>query len=475
MAKSADKPLPYDKQAELGVLGSVVLMPSLIDDLESFLAPGDFLIDGHGIIYRHMLKIYRECGRFDPVLLADSLRASHEYELAGGHAYLGEVVRACPNAAHGIYYGEVVVEHAKRRRLIELAARLTEAAYAHGDIESITANAKQVLDGTTTKNVGFVSLADAYAELLADIRAPQQASGKGGIWWGLPLMDELVGPVMPGEIAIIAARPSKGKTALGVQVGINAAERGRSVLFASLEMKSTQVALRELCGRSGVLMRDVRTRAIGADAIAKMHAQAELSKAMRFYILGEPRTTASRIRAAARAAEARHGLDCVIVDYLGLVGRERGEGRLERHEHIAESMGRLKALAMELSVPVFCLCQLNRDAQEAEPTLANLRDSGAVEQDADFVVFIHHVPHPYLIVAKNRQGATGQIRVDWDGEQTRFLHTDEPMQQPAPTQRKSKPYLGNADKPRPSFVMNHKPTPAPNREAAFDQYNTEEF
>jgi replicative DNA helicase len=475
MAKSADKPLPYDKQAEIGVLGSVVLLANIIDDLEGILSPGDFLVDGNGIIYKHMLKVYREYGKFDPLLLADSLKASHEYELAGGHEYLGMITRSVPTAANWLYYAELVIENAKRRRLIELAARITEAAYAHGDIELITANAKQVLDGTTTKSVGFVSLADAYAELLADIRAPQAATGKGGIWWGLPLMDELIGPVMPGEIAIIAARPSKGKTALGVQVGINAAEKGRSVLFASLEMKSTQVALRELCGRSGVLMRDVRTRTIGTDAIAKMHAQAELSKAMRFYILGEPRTTASRIRAAARAAEARHGLDCVIVDYLGLIGRERGEGRLERHEHIAESMGRLKALAMELSVPVFCLCQLNRDAQEAEPTLANLRDSGAVEQDADFVVFIHHVPHPYLIVAKNRQGATGQIRVDWNGETTRFLHTDEPMQQPAPTQRKSKPYLGNADKPRPSFVMNHKPTPAPNREAAFDQYNTEEF
>lgn len=267
--------------------------------------------------------------------------------------------------------------------------------------------------------------AEAIADdVLAELK--ESAVTKPGVLSGLIDLDVTLGPMMPGELAIIAARPGCGKTSLGMQMAQHVATRG-PVLFVSLEMKDRELIRRSLSSISGVNSRRLRESNISeAEFDHLLRARHELT-GLELDICAPPRATITQICGVAKYRKAIGGLRMLVIDYLGLVLPATEDRRMERYLQVGQFTAALKALAKDCDCPVLALAQLNRDAQSREPTLANLRESGSIEQDADIVVLIHHQEEAgkvHLIIAKHRHGQAGKVRMRWDAATTSF-HTDE--------------------------------------------------
>jgi replicative DNA helicase len=281
--------------------------------------------------------------------------------------------------------------------------------------------------------IGGGAMESRRAELVADdvLRELQESAvSRPGVLTGLYALDAVTGPVMPGELVIIAARPGCGKTSLAMQIAQHVAIRGQ-VLFVSLEMKDRELIRRSLSARSGVNSRVLReSKVTAADFDRLLAARHDLTGLM-LEIAAPPRATVQQICGAAKYRKAVEGLRMLVVDYIGLVQTAQEDRRMERHLQVAQITAALKGLAKELDVPVVALAQLNRDAQNREPTLANLRESGAIEQDADIVLLIHHPEekhfdgHVDLHVAKHRHGDTGIVALQWLPETTSFADRPE--------------------------------------------------
>ena len=237
---------------------------------------------------------------------------------------------------------------------------------------------------------------------------------------------------MPGELGILAARPAMGKTALAMQKALHNARQGRRVLFVSLEMRNRELARRLLCQEAELDSRLLRGRRVDAAARARLQAAHEELAGLPIRLWDPASATLAEIRGVARHMRATGGLYLLIVDYLGLIKPSADSKRLQRHEQVQQTSAGLKELAKELCIPVLALCQLNREADGEEPRLSHLRESGAIEQDADMVLLLHHPEREqsksgnqkkriaYLIIGKHRHGETGRIKLQWHPSETRF-------------------------------------------------------
>jgi replicative DNA helicase len=326
------------------------------------------------------------------------------------------------------WYLEEIRTAWKRRRLSELAEQAGKRAdLPAADPDKIAAWLESQLDFLAAGAGGPLETRRAEAvadDVLAELQAA--ATTKPGVMTGVLKLDSTLGPIMPGELAIIAGRPGGGKTSLGMQIAQHVATRG-PVLFISLEMKDRELIRRTLSSISGIDSRRLRESRIGpADHERLRDARTELT-GLPLQICAPPRASIGQICGVAKYRKAVDGsLRMVFVDYIGLIQASGDDRRLERHLQVGQFTGALKALAKELECPVVALAQLNRDAQNKEPTLANLRESGSIEQDADIVLLIHH-PSPglaHLHIAKHRHGETGVVRMKWTPETTTFSAED---------------------------------------------------
>jgi replicative DNA helicase len=239
---------------------------------------------------------------------------------------------------------------------------------------------------------------------------------------GLDTIDNSLGGLFPGELTVVAARTSNGKTALALQIAEHNAERNRPVLFFSLEMTATELGQRLLCGRTQVDNRDVRKGTVGADDVARLIGETKILATLPLWVWARYGTTLAMIRGLSQIHHSRHGIRMIVVDYIARV--KRTDFRMERREFIGEITNGLKDLAKELNVPVLALSQLNREAEGETPSLAMLSESSSVENDADAVLFLHRDrehPETKLIIAKQRHGVTGTFSLYFDGPRTRFL------------------------------------------------------
>jgi replicative DNA helicase len=254
---------------------------------------------------------------------------------------------------------------------------------------------------------------------------------------GLAKLDEAMGAMLPGEMVVIAARPGQGKSALGVQIAMHAAERGRPGLIVSLEMRDTELVKRKLCEFAELDSRDVRSGRLSDEHRQQLHDAAQQLTDLPLRLWSPPSATLADIRAVARRAKAKGGLQLLVVDYLGLVRPGSEDRRLPRFEQVQNISAGLKSLSKELNLPVISLCQLNREADQSAPRLSHLRESGAIEQDADLVIFLHHPESPAhiageqpyaqtvnVIVAKHRHGQVGKVSLLWHPRETRFSSPD---------------------------------------------------
>jgi replicative DNA helicase len=332
--------------------------------------------------------------------------------------------------ANVVSFAEQIRRASRLRQLQQLAGEFTEqTADERADPEALAGWLDSKLNSFATgRTPDALSLGELTAQALAEIESHADAPARPGVMTGLHVVDEVMGPIMPGEVATVAARTGVGKTALAMQVALHNAEHGRRVLFVSLEMRGTELARRVLATRGEVDGRYLRSGRINDSERERLRAaQPEIAQ-LPVRLWAPPKATLADIRAQARHAKATGGIGLVIVDYIGFVRPSADEQRRPRYEQVSAVSAGFKSLAKELSVPVLSVAQLNREADGEEPRLSHLRESGAIEQDSDIVLLLHQPiakapgesSDVYLIVAKHRHGQVGRVRLTWHPVRTQF-------------------------------------------------------
>jgi replicative DNA helicase len=440
-SSKGDKPLlgrnpPQNLEAEQGVLGSILLFNEYLDEVADIITADHFYLDAHQRIYRAILRLHEaKVHAFDAVTVAEALSRSDELKEIGGADYLAAVIGSVPHAAHAKYYAGIVREKAMQRQLIGVCNDVLRECYDEGlETTDVLAHAEEgifrILESQALASK--LDLKDILVETWDRIYKRIEQGGQiSGITTGFRDLDLKTNGLQPTELIILAARPSMGKTALVCNVAEAAAERDRKgVLLFSLEQSKLELAERLLCIRGRQQVQKIRKGDLtDEDRDMLMAAAGELSE-LPLYIDDQAGRTVAQIGAISRRLKRRNGVGMVIIDYLQLIEPE--DKRAPREQQIAQITRRLKFLAKELEVPVVALSQLNRavDARpDKRPRLSDLRESGAIEQDADIVMFLHR-PDVYdpedrpneaeVIVAKHRSGPTGTVTLLFNKESMRF-------------------------------------------------------
>lgn len=435
-----DRQLPLNLEAERAVLGSVLLLPEVFDEVALLVRPRDFHDLSNRRLYEHLLAMHDNGQQIDLMLLVERLRQAGHYEGIGGAAYLAEVGQAVSTAAHAEYYARIVADKSMLRALILAGTDILHDAYdPTSDTRDLLSKAEERIFGILeSRGRGEVSpISDVLQDAMDRLDSRMEHHHAfGGLETGFDDLDQLTGGLQNSELTILAARPSMGKTALAMNIAEHIVTQLRQpVLFVSLEMSALELADRLLCSAAEVNGHRLRNGTIGHEERQKLvQASVELSKAP-LYIDDSPSRTMTEIGANARRLKRRDNLALVVVDYLQLI--EPDNPRDPRQEQVARIARRLKGLARELDVPVLCLAQLNRQVEatrDNRPQLSHLRESGAIEQDADVVMFVHREEYYQtneedrervrgeadLLIRKQRNGPTGDVKLAWLHEFTRF-------------------------------------------------------
>jgi replicative DNA helicase len=431
-----DRLPPQSPDAERSVLGSMLRDNGVIGDVLQIVREENFYLDAHRKIYKGIIDLYDRGHPVDLVMLAELLKEQKHIEDVGGYGYLGELWDAAPTAANAEYYSRIVRDKAIVRHLIHASTEILRDSYDQvmpAD-ELLEAAERKVLDiaqmGITGQTYILEEvLREAYDRI--DKRHTQDQWSISGLPTGFVDLDEKTAGLQNSELIVIAARPSVGKTAFALNLARHiAVEDNRPVFFVSLEQSRIELAERLLCGQARVDSHKLRRGNLSSDDMDKLIAAGGILKSAKLFIDDTPGQGMLRIAANARRLKLRHSIKVVFIDYLQLI--EPDNRRDSRQEQVAGISRRLKHLARELQIPVVALAQVNRsseDRQEHKPRLADLRESGAIEQDADTVMLLHR-PEMYepgqhegtveVMIAKQRNGPTGEITVTFLKQFMRF-------------------------------------------------------
>ena len=436
MSQAPQRVPPQNIEAEEAVIGSMLIDQSAVIAALEMLTPDDFYKENHRIIFKAMAEIADRMEPVDLVTLTDTLRAQGVLDQIGGAAELARLANFVPTAANVEYYAKIVAEKALLRRLIGAATQIAATAYdSQYEVDEILDMAEETIFRIAQRRTqqGYVQLKDVLVETMEKLE--YLASNRGdviGLPSGLSDLDSLTLGFQPSDLIILAARPSVGKTSLGLNIARNAAiKTGSTVVIFSLEMSREQVAQRLLCSEAAINSQKLRSGFIsGDDEWRRLSiALGRLGEA-KIFIDDTPGISVMELRAKARRIKAEHGLGLIVIDYLQLM---RGRKAENRQQEISEISRSLKGVASELDVPVIAMSQLSRaveQRQDRRPMLSDLRESGAIEQDADVVMFLYTDPELEqnnaieLIIAKQRNGPTGSIKLFFSREICRFGDLD---------------------------------------------------
>lgn len=429
--------VPWSNEAEQAVLGAMLLDQDAALRAAELVDDGMFYKEGHRRLYRAMVALTEHRVVIDHITLRDELLRRGELDVVGGLEYIAELVDAVPTAANLEFHAKIVKEKAVLRRLIETATQIITEAYDG------KATANDLLDKAESRvfqisqqrgSEGFTRIKEMLWPAMERIEMLQKA-GKAisGVPSGFEKLDEMTNGFQPSELIIIAARPSMGKTAFVLNVATHAATEGNGTAIFSLEMSKESLVHRMLTAEARVDAQRVRRGMLRDTDFTYLARAAGVLQSCPLWIDDTPALTLLEVRSKARRLKVDNDLKLIVVDYLQLLrSPEYAENRVQEISDISRS---LKALARELEVPVLALSQLSRASEqrggERKPILSDLRDSGAIEQDADLVIFIHR-PEYYdredeskrgiaeIMVAKHRNGPTGDVELHFNREYTRF-------------------------------------------------------
>jgi replicative DNA helicase len=432
---------PQNLDAEKSLLGAVLIDEETLADISEHVTTKDFYDKRHATIFGGMMRLYEKHKPVDLLTLTDELKRKNEIEIVGGSAYLTELTNYVPTAAHAEAYAELVAQKAVRRRLIKASSEISELGYNEDTttqelLEKAEAELFSVSDQSLKQDLVSIEsiLTDSFD------RMEELHRNKGtlrGVRTGYRDLDNMTAGLQRSDLIILAARPAMGKTTLVTNLAYNVATIAKQpVLFFSLEMSKEQLVDRMLADASGVDAWNIRTGNLSDDDFSKLsEAMGEMAEAP-IFIDDTPGMTVLEIRTKARRAMHEQPLGLIIVDYLQLMqGSGRSEGN--RVQEVSEISRGLKLIARELNVPVIALSQLSRSVESRSPQipqLADLRESGSIEQDADIVMFIYREAYynpeterenlTDLIIAKHRNGPTGKIELYFHPERLRFMSLD---------------------------------------------------
>ena len=431
----------FNLEAERGALGTILIDPRFCDELATVVRPDDFYEEKHRKIYRCLLAMNAESTGIDLALLTDRLRKQHELEDVGGEAYLAELMTSVPVTIHARYYARIVAEYATRRALIDSCESIAERATALEPLQELVSAAEERIINIGDRRLTSKLLTPKdYLPRVAKLVDSLMTGENDGLTTGLDELDKLIS-LRNSELIILAARPSMGKTALATNIASHVAfDLKLPVAFFTFEMSLEEIALRIVCSRASLNAKKVvfwsKKETTRFNEVFNELQESSL------VIADTSGGTVGEIGALSRRMKRTSGLSLIVIDYLGLIEPDNASD--PRQEQVAKMSRRLKRLARELDVPVLCLAQLNRQAEATKdnrPRLSHLRESGAIEQDADIVMFVHREEYYHkkedaeaqglsglaeIIVAKQRNGPVGEAKVSWISRYTLFGNIETP-------------------------------------------------
>jgi len=434
---------PQNTDAEASLLGAILIDSDAIVRIADSINIEDFYDERHQRIYEAIKKLYEKHSPIDVLTLSNELKDNSFLDIVGGAAYLTELTNYVPTAAHVEHYAEIVSQKAIRRRLIKASQDITGMGFDESrSVQDLIEQAETQLFQVSQQHIkqDIASIEDILAESFERLDELHKDKGKiRGVPTGFKDLDNILAGLQRSDLIIIAARPSMGKTALTLNLAHNIATKSEQpVLIFALEMSKEQLVDRMLSMESGVDAWNIRTGNLSDADFEKIgQAMGTLSEAP-IYIDDTPSITVSDLRTKARREQHQRQLGCIMVDYLQLMsGGARFGGSENRVQEISEISRGLKAIARELNVPVIALSQLSRSVESRSPQipqLADLRESGSIEQDADVVAFIYREDYynpdtdrkniTDILIKKHRNGPTGNIELYFDKERQRFKSLD---------------------------------------------------
>ena len=437
--------MPFSLPAEQSLLGSILIDPNAINQVADKLAADDFYLSEHKQIFLAMQELFLASRNIDVVTLIDMLVKSGVYDKTGGEDYIRTLAESVPDAMNAVDYAKIVKEKSILRQLISAGNEIAELAYSEQDsVQDQLTHAENLISNVAEgrNNRGFVHIREVATEVYAHLQQlSNDPASLQGTKTGFEVLDYALVGMGKGDFILVGARPGMGKTAFALNIATNVAKATKKkVCIFSLEMSAQQLVTRIFASEAMIDNTKLRTGQLEPkdwDSLAD--ASGELSSCD-ILIDDTPGASVSSIKAKLR--RERENLGLVVVDYLGLMtGDRRSENRVQE---VADISRGLKLLAKEFEIPVICCAQLNRateDGKDKKPVLSNLRDSGAIEQDADVVIFLYRNEYynpddtsgtntAEIIIAKNRHGAPGTVRMGWSGQFTKFVTVDNKREAP---------------------------------------------
>ena len=418
---------PQNLEAEQSVLGAMLIDRDAVITVTNALQPEDFYAEKHQQIYAAVFAIFGRGEPVDLITVQDELRKRGHLEDVGGLTYLTSLVNLVPTTANVQQYAAIVEQKATLRRLQNVARKIVDDCYGTEDMEATLVDAEKSVFAVTQRRgaKGYIHLKDALVAAYGHLEFLYTSKGTTtGVTTGFRDLDQMTSGLQPSDMIIVAARPSVGKTAFTLNIARNAAILGGAkVMFFSLEMGAEQLALRLLASEAAVDGHKLRTGALTDQDWVRLGSALGTLSESGIFIDDTPNCPLPDLRAKARRCALEHGLDMIIIDYLQLMSiPQRPGAQANRQQEISEISRSLKQLARELKVPVIALSQLSRSVeqrQDKRPMLSDLRESGAIEQDADMVAFLYRDDYydpesekknmVEVIVAKHRNGPVGSV------------------------------------------------------------------
>ncbi len=429
---------PHSTDAERSVLGGMLIEANALELAIEQLHEEDFYLPTHQAIFTAMRDIRNAGGAVDLVTLSNELERHGKLDMVGGPLYLSELMSFVPTAVNTQEYISIVEEKSVRRLLIRAGGDIArDAQNDGGELEDALNGAeRRIYDITMRKSADTLRpIEQVVPEAFNEISELMERKGTiTGVSTGFTELNRMTNGFQKSDLIIIAARPAMGKTAFALNIAQYAAlHDDRTVVIFSLEMSASQLVQRMLCTEATVESQKIKEGTVGSDELKRLVEVMEPMSRAKLFIDDTGGATVPEIRSKCRRLRARHGLDMIVIDYLQLMQSGGGRKSDSRTQEVSDMTRQLKLLARELDVPVVLLAQLNRGPetrQDHTPMIADLRESGSIEQDADMVILLYR-PAVYdedadntsqAIIAKHRHGPTGTVMLAWQGEYTRFMN-----------------------------------------------------
>jgi replicative DNA helicase len=434
---------PHSIEAEQSVIGGLMLDNTAFERVADLIGENDFYRYDHRLIWSQVAKLIEKSHPADVLTVFEALKSSGKVEDSGGLQYLNQLAQEVPSAANIRRYAEIVRDKSILRRLISTSDEIAGQA-----LNPLGKDTAQLLDEAESKifqigeegargKVGFQSLQDILSQVVAQVESlieNQGSDGVTGVPTGFVDLDQMTSGLQPGDLIIVAGRPSMGKTAFSLNIAENVAiNQGLPVAVFSMEMGASQLVMRMLCSVGRIDQQKVRTGRLGDEDWMRLMSTMQKMQDAQLFIDETPGLNPLELRARARRLARQHGqMGLIVIDYLQLMSGSSSNGE-NRATEISEISRSLKALAKELKCPVIALSQLNRSLEtrpDKRPVMSDLRESGAIEQDADVILFIYRDEvydadskdkgYAEIIIGKQRNGPIGKVRLTFLGQNTRF-------------------------------------------------------